>query len=175
MVIFLSIVASVLFCLVVYIVFFNTDIQETFISEKKKKRILEIIDDAGKTNEEKVDILISILQQNGKKNYIKLYKYLDKNRYNKKFNKERMQKIDSILFFLDSFLCNNSRVTHMVIKIEKSLNNRDYEQLKEQIEELKSSLVNQRYNDGFNNLYNKIASITLAVITILSFIMAFKR
>jgi hypothetical protein len=62
----------------------------------------------------------------------------------------------------------------LAITIERSLNNHDYGALKDHIGQLKSSLVNQRYNEGFDNLYSKITSIVLAIITVLSFIMAFK-
>jgi len=171
--IFLGIIASILFCLVVYVVFFNTGVQDVFISKKKKKRILEIIDEDNKTTEEKVDVLINITQRNGKKNHIKLYRYLNKSRYNKKFSSDRKQRIDSIILHLDSVMCQSSELTHLLVKIEKGLNNRDYDDVKKQVDELKTSLVSQRHNDGFNNLYGKIASIVLAIITVLSFIFAF--
>jgi hypothetical protein len=172
--IFLGIIASILFCLLVYIVFFNAGLQGAFISCKKKRKMLDIIDNDEKTMEEKVEALIRILHRDGKKNYIKLFNYIDKNRYNKEFKQDRIQRFDDILRYLDDILCENSHLTHLVIKIEKSLNNHDYSDLKEQIGQLKSSLVNQRYNEGFNKLYSKIASVVLAIITVLSFIMSFK-
>jgi 50S ribosomal subunit-associated GTPase HflX len=172
--IFLGVIASVLFCLLVYIVFFNAGLQETFISCKKKRKMLDIIDNDEKAMEEKVEALTRILHRYGKKDYIKLFNYIDKNRYNKTFKEERIRKFDDILLYLDNILCKNSHLTHLAIMIEKSLNNHDYGVLKEQIGQLKSSLVNQRYNEGFDNIYNKIASVVLAIITVLSFIMTFK-
>jgi len=83
------------------------------------------------------------------------------------------KKFSELVNYFESNMYSNDEVDSAIKKITDSLNNNNNNEAKIELEKLKKGLKEQRRKEGFDIWYDRILSIILAILTIISFVYGF--
>ena len=168
-VLFASIVCTMVLFIIFLILSLSNNKSIVFISKKEKFKLINIINDET-SKVRKTEWLQSMYTKNGAVQNKKIYNILLKIQNETELDTKKFSEL--VNYFESNMYCNDE-VDSAIKKITDCLNNNNNNEAKIELEKLKKGLKEQRRKEGFDIWYDRILSIILAILTIISFVYGF--